>query len=214
MIVVKNLNLKFTKEFFALYDINLEVKKGESVSFLGPDTSGKTTMLRVLAGLEKPTAGEVYIKDIPLKKVDFENDVNMGYIPTKPVFFENKTVYENLQYILKVRKVKKSEIEEKINKLLIEYNLEKLKDEKIKKLSLFDKYILSIARLSFRSIEIVLIDNIFDKLSEEELERIGQLIKKEFVSNKITTIIATTSQNISKDLTKRVIRFKLGSIES
>jgi uncharacterized Fe-S cluster-containing protein len=63
---------------------------------------------------------------------------------------------------------------------------------------------LSIARLSFRQVEIVLIDNIFEKLSDRELDRIKELIKKEFLSNKITMIIATTSQSICKDLTKRL----------
>ncbi|MDD4110789.1 MAG: ATP-binding cassette domain-containing protein [Clostridia bacterium] len=214
MIIVKNLSLKFTKEFYALFEINLEIKKGEAVAFFGPEFSGKTTMLRVLAGLEKPNSGEVYIKEIPLKKINFECDINMGYIPASPVFFEKKSVYENLYYLLKVRETKRSEIEDKINKLLIEYNLEKLKDEKVSKLSLFDKYLLSIARLSFRSVEIVLIDNIFEKLSKEELERIKELIKKEFLEKKVTTIIATTSQLICKDLTKRTIKFKLGSIEA
>lgn len=214
MIIVKNLSLKFTKEFYALFDINLEVKKGEAVSFLGPEYSGKTTMLRVLAGLEKPNSGEVYIKGIPLKKVNYECDVDMGYVPASPVFFDKKSVYENLYYLLKVRKIKKSEIEDKINKLLIEYNLEKLRDEKVDKLSLFNKYVLSIARLSFRPIEIVLIDNIFEKLSSEEFDKVKELIKKEFLAKKVTTIIATTSQSICKDLTKRVIKFKLGSIEA
>jgi ABC-type Fe3+/spermidine/putrescine transport system ATPase subunit len=60
MIVVKNLNLKFTKEFFALYDENFDIKKGEVVAFLGPEHSGKTTMLRVLAGLENQTQESLY----------------------------------------------------------------------------------------------------------------------------------------------------------
>lgn len=213
MIVIKNLSLKFTKEFYALFEVSLDVKKGEAVSLYGPEFSGKTTLLRVLAGLEKPNSGEIYIKGIPLKKVNFECDIDMGYIPASPVFFENKTVYQNLHYLLKVRKIKKAEIEDKINKLLINYNLEKLRDEKVKNLSLFNKYLVSIARLSFRNIEIVLIDNIFEKLSDEELDRIKELIKKEFLTNKVTTVIATTSQNICKDLTKRTIKFKLGSIE-
>ncbi len=214
MIVVKNLSLKFTKEYYALYDVSFEIKKGEAVAFLGPELSGKTTMLRVLAGLEKSNAGEIYIKNMPLKKINFSCDVDMGYIPASPVFFENKTVHQNLYHLLKTRNVDTLEIEDKINKLLIEFNLEKLRDEKVKNLSLFNKYILSIARLSFRKIEIVLIDNIFDKLSDEDLDRIKELIKKEFLANKVTTIIATTSQNICKDLTKRILKFKLGSIEA
>lgn len=212
MILVKNLSLKFTKEFYALYDVNLEIKKGEAVALLGEEHSGKTTLLRVLCKLEKDFTGEVYIKDIPLKKVDFSLDVNMGYIPAAPVFFEKKTVYQNLQALLKSRKINKSQREEKINKLLIEYNLEKFRDEKLKNLSLFEKYILSIARLSLREIELVLIDNIFEKLSQEEYEKICELIKKQFLQNKVTTVIATTSPSVAKDLTKRTIKFKLGSI--
>lgn len=212
MILVKNLSLKFTKEFYALYDVNLEIKKGEAVALLGEEHSGKTTLLRVLCKLEKDFTGEVYIKDIPLKKVDFSLDVNMGYIPAAPVFFEKKTVYQNLQALLKSRKINKSQREEKINKLLIEYNLEKFRDEKVKNLTLFEKYVLSIARLSLREIELVLIDNIFEKLSQEEYEKICELIKKQFLQNKVTTVIATTSPSVAKDLTKRTIKFKLGSI--
>ncbi len=214
MILVKNVSLKFTKEFYALYDVNFEINKGETVALLGEENSGKTTMLRVLAKLEKDFTGEVYIKGIPLKKVDFSIDVDMGYIPATPVFFEKKTVYQNLQILLRSRKMNKPEMEEKINNLLIEYNLEKFRDEKVKNLTLFEKYVLSIARLSLRNIEVVLIDNIFQKLSEEEYEKITELIKKEFLQRKVTTVIATVSPNVAKSLTKRIIKFKLGSIEN
>ena len=92
MIRVKNLCLKYTKEYYALYDVSFEVKKGESVALFGEEYSGKTSMLRVLAGLEDPNSGEVYVKDVPLKKIDFSCDVEMGYIPATPVFFPKKTV--------------------------------------------------------------------------------------------------------------------------
>ena len=213
MILVKNLCLKFTKEFFALYDINLEIKKGESGALIGEEHSGKTTFLRVLGKLEKDFSGEVYIKGMPVKKIDFSVDVSMGYIPATPVFFENKTVYQNLHYILKTRKFNKSDSEDKINKMLIEFNLEKLRDEKVKNLTLFEKYVLSIARLTLRELEIVLIDNIFEKLSSEEFEKISELVKKHFLSKKLTTVVATTSSDVAKTLTKRSIKFKLGSIE-
>ena len=73
---------------------------------------------------------------------------------------------------------------------------------------------LSIARLSFRKLDIILIDNIFEKLQPEELEIIESMIVKEYVQNKVTTLVATTSEDVAKILTKRTIRFKLGSIES
>ena len=72
MLSIKNLNLKYTKEFHALEDICLDVAVGESVAFVGENNSGKTTLLRVIAKLEEPDSGEVYINKIPLKKIDFK----------------------------------------------------------------------------------------------------------------------------------------------
>ncbi|MBO4412861.1 MAG: ATP-binding cassette domain-containing protein [Clostridia bacterium] len=214
MITIKNLCVKYTKEFYALYAVSLNVKKGEAVALLGEEDSGKTTLLRVLAGLEKSYEGEVYLKDISLKKIDYSCDVEIGYIPAKPIFFEKKTVYENLKYLLKIRKFSKPEIEDKINELLINFNLEKIRDEKVKNLSLFQKYVLSIARLSFRNLEIVLIDDIFSKLNEEENLSIQNLISKQYLQTKTTLLVATTQKEIASSLAKRTVKFKLGSIEN
>lgn len=213
MITVKNLCVKYTKEFYALYNVDLKIKKGEAVALLGGEDSGKTTLLRVLSGLEKSFEGEVYLKDIPLKKIDFSCDVNVGYLPAKPIFFEKKTVYDNLKYLLKLRKFKKFEIEEKINELLINFNLEKIRDEKVKNLTLFQKYVLSVARLSFRTLDIVLIDNIFDDLKEEACLKMQELIKTQFIKNKTTLLVATTKKEIASSLASRTIKFNLGSVE-
>ena len=60
----------------------------------------------------------------------------------------------------------------------------------------------------------VLIDNIFEKLTSEELEIIESMILKEYVNEKVTTLVATTSEDVAKTLTKRTIKFNLGSIEN
>ena len=211
MLEVKNLYLKFTREYFALYDINLKVEQGESVALVGEDESGKTTLLRVLAKLEKPTKGEVYIKDIPLKKLNYKTDISAGYVPATPVFLEKKTVYENFKYILKERGVSSSELENKINQTLIDYSLEKLKDTKVKDLSLDEKYVLSFIRLMFRELELLMIDNIFDGIGEATKEVIIDLIKG--LKKKGTTLlIATTKPEIAQKLCKRNVYFKNGSV--
>ncbi|MDD4408933.1 MAG: ATP-binding cassette domain-containing protein, partial [Clostridia bacterium] len=185
MILIKNLYLRYIREYFALYDINLKIEQNESVAFLGEVESGKTSLLRILAKVEKYTKGEVYIKNIPLQKINYATDVNLGYIPATPVFFENKTVYDNLKYVLKVQKIKKTELETKINDALIEFKLENIKDTKIKALTLFEKYLISFARLSFRMLEIVLIDDIFENLKQEEQEVLKEIIKKNYVGKSI-----------------------------
>lgn len=212
MILVKNLYLKYIREYFALYDISLEIEDGEKIALVGEEHSGKTSLLRILAKLEKPSKGEVYIKDIPLKKVNFKYDVSAGYLPASPVFFDKKTVYENFKYILKYQKLNEADIENKINDALINFNIETLKDTKIKELTLFEKYLISIARLSFRNLELVMIDNIFDGLNEEEKGKIVAIIKEKFSDKKTTLIVATTDEKIAKELANRSIYFSNGSI--
>ncbi len=212
MIRIKNLFLRYTREFYALYDININIASGESVAFVGEDESGKTSLLRILAKLEKLTKGEVYIKDIPLEKLNYKTDINAGYVPATPVFLEKKSVYENFRYILKGWELTEKEIENKINNTIIEYSLEKIKDTKLKDLTLEEKYVLSLIRLSLRdNLELLMIDNIFDRLSEPTKEVVFNLIKQ-LKTKKTTLIVATTKEDIANALCKRKIYFKYGSV--
>lgn len=212
MIKIKNLFLRYTREFYALYDVNIDIASGESVAFVGEDESGKTSLLRILAKLEKLTKGEVFIKDIPLEKLNYKTDINAGYVPATPVFIEKKSVYENFRYILKNWELTEKEIETKINNTIIEYSLEKIKDTKLKDLSLEEKYVLSLIRLSFRdNLELLMIDNIFDKISEPTKEVVFDLIKR-LNTKKTTLIVATTKEDIANALCKRKIYFKYGSV--
>jgi len=211
MLQVKNLYLKYTREYYALYNVNMNISEGESVAFVGEDESGKTTLLRVLSKLEKPTKGEVYIKDIPLSKLNYKTDISAGYVPATPVFIEKKTVYENLKYILKARGDDEAEIENKINKIIIEYAIEKIKDTKLKFLSLEEKYVLSLIRLSLRDLDLLMVDNIFDNISAPTMEVVINLIKK-LKGKKTTLIVATTKPDIAGKLCKRNIYFKNGSV--
>lgn len=212
MITIKSLFLKYVRQYYALYDINLEIETGESVAFIGASESGKTSLMRVLAKLEKTNKGEVYIKDIPLKKINFAEDVNIGFLPSKPIFFENKTVYQNFLYVLKLQKQKVGVIESSINDILIEFNIESLKNVKIADLSLFEKYVVSIARMCFRELEIVMIDGVLDELSPEDCEKMIELLSKKFINKRTTFILSTESEDLSKKLCKRRVYFDFGSI--
>lgn len=212
MIELKNVFLKYTKEFYSLYDINLKIDKGETIALLGKENSGKSSILRLIAKLEKATKGSIYIFDRPLNKFNFANDFSLGYIPYKGNFLENKTVYDNLKYILKVRKVPKQDYENIINQILIDFNLEGVRDDKLSKMSLYNRYVLSIARLSLRKLDAVLIDNIFEELDDNEQKKIIALIKKYFINKKITSVIATSNENIAKSVAKRIVKLENGSI--
>lgn len=211
MLKVKNLFLRYTREFYALYDINIDIADGEKVAFVGVDESGKTSLIRIIAKLEKLTKGELYIRDIPIEKLDYKTDISAGYVPATPVFLEKKSVYDNFKYILKNWGLTNAEIESKINDVIIEYSLEKIKDTKLKDLTLEEKYILSLIRLTFRELDLLIVDNIFDKLSQPTLEVAISLIKT-LATKKTTLIVATTREELADKLCKRKIYFKHGSI--
>lgn len=212
MIEVKNLYLKFIREYYALYNITLSVEDGECVAFVGREHSGRTTLLRVIAGLEKYDSGEVFINDRDLKTLDFRTDVELGYIPEIPVFFENKSVYDNLKYVLEERKIHKNEIEDKINNALINFNIEKYKDIKVKDLDMYEKYLISFVRLSLRKLDYLLVDNIFNKLTEEEGDALLQLIEDVFLCDKTTTIIVSDTYKKAQPICTRAVHFESGSI--
>lgn len=212
MISFINVFVKYTKEFFALSNINLKIEKGEKVALLGPVDSGKTCFLRMLAGLERPTKGEIYLKDIPIEKIDYQTDVSLGFIPYKANFFDKKTVYENLKYVLKIRKFDKSQIEEIINKVVIDFRLENIVNEKIYKLSLFQKYLVSVARLSLRKLDVVLIDNIFEELNDQEVKDLIKIFKKCFTSKDITLLMATSNAEIASSISTRIVGLEYGVI--
>lgn len=213
MISIKNLYLKYIREYYALFDINLEIADGEKVALVGGEDSGKTSLIRILSKLENFTSGEVYVNQISLKKVNYKSDISVGYLPVNPIFLKRKTVEQNFLYILKTRKINKSKAESIINKVLIDFNIEKYKYSKIEDLSLYEKYLISIARLALRDLNLILVDNIFENISTEERNNIIEIIKEKFiVNNELTSVIATSSLEIANKLSDRKIYFKSGSL--
>ena len=214
MISFKNVFVKYTKEFYALSNISFNVNRGEVVALLGPQDSGKTCLLRLLAGLEKVDSGEIYINDIPVEKIDYKNDISVGFIPYKAIFFEKKTVYDNLKYVLDFRKTNHEQKEKEINKVIIDFKLEDIVEEKVYKLSLYQKYLISVARLTFRKLDLVLIDNIFEELTENETKELIKLFKKYFINKNSLVLVATSDENLAKKIASRIINLEYGAIKN
>lgn len=203
MIEVKNLYLNYIKEYSALYNINLFVDDNENIAILGNNESGKTSLLRCICGLENYT-GEVYLNKLNLKKINFKNDLDVIYLSSNPVFFNNKSVYYNLSYSLKIREFPESIINQKINRALDLLQIDSLKERKIKELNNNEKLIVSIARSLIRDANIYLIDDIFnfDKITNEKIatilkENLNPNSSKIFVLDKEKDYLLN-SLNISK----------------
>lgn len=215
MIEIKHLYHRYIREYFALFDINLHIEKGEKVALVGSEDSGKTSLIRILSKLEKSSTGEILIDGKNLTQINYKSDISVGYIPVYPIFFEKKTVYDNLQYILKFRKSDKNQYEELVCNVLKKYGLEKYKNVQVKKLSLYEKYKLSFARLTLRKLDILLIDNIFDnfcELQDDQKEDILNVIINFSKDKNLTMLSATSNIDLSHKFSDRQIFFKSGSI--
>ena len=79
MIELKNVYLRYTKDFNVLQDVSFRIKMGEKAVLYGTEASGKSSLLRTIVGIETPLKGEVYIKGIPANKVDYKNQVALSY---------------------------------------------------------------------------------------------------------------------------------------
>lgn len=198
MLKVKSLYVSFTKEYYTLNNINLELNGGERVVIVGDKESGRTAFLRTLVGLEPMASGEIFFKNIPLEKVDFESDISLGYLPAIPAYLEKKTVKENIEYVIKLRTSDKSLIGAKTNNALLEFGLEYIKNKKVKELSYFDRIKLAIARLSTRNIDIFLIDDVFCKLSSMERDKAVKMLKSLIKNHGASAIVMTDSEDVAK----------------
>ena len=104
-------------EILVVKDLNVDVPQGEFLTLLGPSGSGKTTTLMMLAGFETPTSGEIYLEGEPISSIPpYKRGIGMVF--QNYALFPHMTVSENLSFPLEVRKLSKSDTEEKVKKAL------------------------------------------------------------------------------------------------
>lgn len=196
MIEIKDLCLAYTKDYLTLCDINLEIKDGAKVTICGEKESGKSSLMRVLAGLLKPTSGNVYINGIPIEKINFKTDVSLAFLPSQPVFMENKTVLQNLQYVLKIRKVVKELAAIKIENALKTYDLQTISNMKMKDLQYFDRVKVALARFQLRPIDVLLVDDVFSKLGDTDKKTVVRYINNLIKANSCSCLIAIEDKSL------------------
>ena len=214
MINLDQVYVSFTKEYDALHNINLAISSGEKIAVCGDADSGKTTLLRVIANLETVTSGGITINNIPVEKINFKQDVQLGYVPKVVVFKHKKTVFENLRYVLKIRGYDDASINFKILSALKTFAIDSIKNVPIESLTPKQKMLVQLARVSMRRVDIFLIDNITKNLSKEEQADVLKALKTLMDLNPESTfVIAFDNEKMAKELNLKIYKLKLGSLE-
>ena len=203
-------NVKVLQEF------NQKFEDGEFITLLGPSGCGKTTMLRLIAGFEKPSSGEIYIGD---KLVSSEKEFlppekrGIGMVFQSYAVWPHMNVFDNIAYPLKIQKISKSEIEERVNQVLKIVHLEQYKDRFPSELSGGQQQRVALGRALVAQPEILLLDeplsNLDAKLREEMRYEIKEITKK----LKITVIYVTHDQIEAMTMSDRIVLINKGEVQ-
>ena len=209
-VTIKNVSKRFN-DFVALDDINFTIKQGEFFSLLGPSGCGKTTLLRIIAGFEFPDEGAVLFddKDIipfpPNKRAS--NTVFQTY-----ALFPHMSVYDNIAFPLKLKKVPKKEIDEKVKKYIHLVQLDQHIYKKPNQLSGGQKQRVAIARALISEPKVLLLD---DPLSALDAKlRANLLIDLDAIHDKIgiTFIYVTHDQSEALAVSDRIAVMNAGHV--
>lgn len=212
MLEVNHLYVSFTKDYYTLNDICFSLGAKDRLVIVGGKESGRSALLRTLVGLEHIAKGEIKYKNIPLDKVDPSSDIAVGYLPASPAFMENKTVKQNIEYPLKLRKENPTFYEARVNNALVSFGIEYLKNKKVKELNYLDRIKVALARLSIRNIELFFIDDIFAKISPIDRGQIINHIKSIIKTNASACIIMTEEEEIANQFGYKKKYLKFGSL--
>ena len=211
MIELKNIVVKFDK-FTALHHINVHVKEGEFFTFLGPSGCGKTTTLRTITGFIEPSEGTVSVKGRDITHVPIE-ERNIGIV-FQSYAFPTMTVYDNIAFGLKVKKLKKPEIDKRVREIAKKVDLS---DEQLAKavsqLSGGQQQRVAIARALVTGPAIICMDEPLSNLDAKLRVQLRNELKRMQKEFGITTIYVTHDQEEALTLSDRIAVFNKGYIE-
>ena len=212
MIQLKDIVVKFG-DFEALHNINVHVKEGEFFTFLGPSGCGKTTTLRTITGFIEPVSGTVSMKGTDITHVPIEKR-SIGIVFQSYALFPTMTVRDNIAFGLKIKKLKKPEIEQKVNAIARKVDLsEEQLAKAVSQLSGGQQQRVAIARALVTEPAIICMDEPLSNLDAKLRVQLRNELKKMQREFGITTIYVTHDQEEALTLSDRIAVFNKGYIE-
>jgi spermidine/putrescine transport system ATP-binding protein len=204
-----------TKEFgevTAVKEITLDIPSGEFFSLLGPSGCGKTTTLRMIAGFEQPTAGEIYLKGRPVAGIPaYKRPVNTVF--QNYALFPHMSVAENVAFGLQMKRVAKDEIKRRVEEALELVQLPHMGDRKPKQLSGGQQQRVALARALINKPQVLLLDEPLGAL-DLKLRKAMQLELKQIQSEiGITFIYVTHDQEEALTMSDRIAVMDLGLVK-
>ena len=208
----ENINKKYPNGFHAVKDFNLTIKDKEFIIFVGPSGCGKSTTLRMVAGLEEITDGTLSIDDKVVNDVE-PKDRDIAMVFQNYALYPHMTVYDNMAFGLKLRKLPKKEIDEKVREAAKILDLEQLLDRKPKALSGGQRQRVAMGRAIVRNPKVFLMDEPLSNLDAKLRVQMRIEISKLHEKLGATIIYVTHDQTEAMTLGTRIVVMKDGVVQ-
>ncbi len=211
MIELKNI----TKQFggvAAVNNVSFSVNEGELMALLGPSGGGKTTVLRMIAGLEMPTGGDVFIRGQRVNDLSVQ-ERNIGFVFQNYALFKNMNVAKNIAFGLKIKKWKRNDIKERVAELLKLFGLDGLEKRYPHQLSGGQRQRVAIARSLASKPSVLLLDEPFGAVDAKIRQELREWLVTLHHDLNVTTIFVTHDQEEALEVSNRIVIFSRGHLE-
>ena len=212
MIKFENVQISYG-DFVAVDDLNLEIKEGEFFTFLGPSGCGKSTTLRTLVGFIDPSKGSIFVEEKDITRLAPEKR-EIGIVFQSYALFPTMTVYDNIAYGLKIKKMPKSEIDAKVNEIAQKIKIsDKQLQRNVSELSGGQQQRVALARALVLEPKILCLDEPLSNLDAKLRIDLRLELKRLQRDLGITTLYVTHDQEEALTLSDRIAVFNNGFIE-
>jgi len=210
-IELRNVTKRFG-DVFAVKGVSFSVKEGELMALLGPSGGGKTTVLRMIAGLEMPTGGDIFIRGNRVNEVSVQRR-NIGFVFQHYALFKNMNASNNIAFGLKIKKWKRADIRGRVAELLSLFGLEGLERRYPHELSGGQRQRVAIARALAPKPGVLLLDEPFGAVDAKIREELREWLVTLHHDLNVTTLFVTHDREEALEVSNRIVIFSGGSLE-
>ena len=199
-------------EVRAVEGVSFTVQEGELVALLGPSGGGKTTVLRMIAGLESPTGGDLFIRGERMNDVSVQHR-NIGFVFQGYALFKTMSVRDNIAFGLKIKKWKRADIDARVAELLKLFGLDGLGARYPHQLSGGQRQRVAIARALAPKPSVLLLDEPFGAVDAKIRQDLREWLVRLHHELNVTTIFVTHDQEEALEVSNRIVIFSRGRLE-
>ncbi len=210
-IELKNVTKTFG-EVAAVNNVSFSVNEGELMALLGPSGGGKTTVLRMIAGLEMPTSGDVFIRGQRVNDLTVQ-ERNIGFVFQNSALFKNMNVFKNVAFGLKIKRWKRADVQARVTELLNLFGLEGLENRYPHQLSGGQRQRVAIARALASKPSVLLLDEPFGAVDAKIRQELREWLVTLHHDLNVTTIFVTHDQEEALEVSNRIVIFSRGNLE-